>query len=118
MTKKVAKNPKKGVVQSKGDFITSAKKQLSTERLLSAVSKANLEIINHRLAELRERQGILQTEVRGFTQSSVSRIETRDDIKLSTLLQYINSIGMVLEIKVRAKDTKEEYSLIDTAKAS
>ena len=33
-----------------------------------------------------------------FTQSSVSKIEKRKDIKISTLIDYLDSLGMGLEI--------------------
>ena len=33
-----------------------------------------------------------------FTQSSVSKIEKRKDMKISTLIDYLDSLGMGLEI--------------------
>ena len=51
-----------------------------------------------RLAQLREEQNVKQSEMVNFTQSSVSKIEKRKDIKISTLIDYPDSLGMGLEI--------------------
>ena len=51
-----------------------------------------------RLAQLREEQNVKQSEMTNFTQSSVSKIEKRKDIKISTLIDYLDSLGMGLEI--------------------
>jgi hypothetical protein len=93
----------KKVLAKKGDFFASARSQLTPERLVRAHSKAMSEIFSIRLSKLRTQQGIAQTEVKGFTQSNVSRLETRDDMKLSTLLQYLDSIDMDVEITVKPK---------------
>lgn len=115
MAKIKKKTSKRKSVIVKGDFFEMARKLMPKESFERAIFKGTLEVINIRLARLRELQGIRQSEVEGFTQSSVSRLEGREDIKLSTLLQYINSIGMEIEIKVREKGKKKEYSLINTA---
>ena len=39
-----------------------------------------------------------QSEMIHFTQSSVSKIEKRKDIKISALIDYLDSLGMGLEI--------------------
>ena len=56
-----------------------------------------------RLAQLREERNVKQSEMRNFTQSSVSKIEKRKDIKISTLIDYLDSLGMGLEIKAYPK---------------
>ncbi len=77
--------------------------------------KAERENLSIKLARIREEQNIRQSEVANFTQSSVSRLEKRKDIKLSTLIDYVDSIGLGLEIKVYPKVTnskvKEEVLL-------
>lgn len=88
------------------DFFKEAKKHLSRERIKRAKAKAQAEIFAIRLAELRQKQGINQTDVEGFTQSSISKLESRYDMKLSTLLEYLDSIGMKVEILVRPKSGK------------
>lgn len=87
----------------KNDFFESARSQLSPKQLVRAHSKALSEIFSIRLSQLRAQQGMAQTEVSGFTQPNVSRLESRDDMKLSTLLQYLSSIDMDVEITVKPK---------------
>lgn len=55
------------------------------------------------LAELRETYKVKQTQLKGFSQPSVSRIERRKDMKLSTLLEYLSSMDLELEMTVRPK---------------
>ena len=98
------------------DFFESARKQLSPKQLVRAHSKALSEIFSIKLAQLRVQQGIAQTEVSGFTQSNVSRLETRDDMKLSTLLQYLSSIDMDVEITVKPKHGENKGELIKLLK--
>lgn len=43
--------------------------------------------------------GIRQEDIKGFTQSSISKLESRKDIKVSALIEYLDNIGMGVEIK-------------------
>ena len=52
------------------------------------------------LTKLREMLGYRQTEIHGFSQSAVSRLESRGDIKLSTLIAYTDAMGLDIEIRV------------------
>jgi transcriptional regulator with XRE-family HTH domain len=61
-----------------------------------------------KLGQLREKRGLKQNEVENFSQTSVSRLEKRRDIKISTLVEYLNSLGMGLEIKTYPKDKSVE----------
>ncbi|MDR1249450.1 MAG: helix-turn-helix domain-containing protein, partial [Treponema sp.] len=70
--------------------------------------KAEQEILAIKLGQLRERRGLKQNEVENFSQTSVSRLEKRRDIKISTLVEYLNSLGMGLEIKTYPKDKSVE----------
>lgn len=85
------------------DFASEAEKGLPAWRVRRARKLAAEEIKLIKLSQLREQLGVRQTEVRGFTQSNVSRLEARKDMKLSTLIQYLRSLG--LEIEIRAIDT-------------
>lgn len=38
-----------------------------------------------------------------FSQSSISKIEGRKDIKISTLIDYLDNLGMGLEIRAYSK---------------
>ncbi|MCK5201561.1 MAG: XRE family transcriptional regulator, partial [Spirochaetales bacterium] len=64
---------------------------------------AEREILSIRLADLRERQGIRQSDLKAFTQSAVSKLEKRKDMKISTLIEYLEDIGMGLEIRAYPK---------------
>jgi len=62
-----------------------------------------------RLSELRKAQGISQTElavILNKQQGEISKIERRQDVKLSTLRDYISSIGGTLQVLARMSDGK------------
>ena len=54
--------------------------------------------LNIRLKALREKYGVRQTDVANFTQTAVSKLEGRRDMRISTLIDYLESLGMGLEI--------------------
>ena len=73
---------------------------------------AQKESLNIRLAMLREKYGMKQSEISNFTQTAVSKIENRKDIRISTLIDYLDSLGMGLEISACPKNsTKKELLL-------
>ena len=74
------------------------KSKMTPESIRKAHMKAEQEILTIRLAQLREEQNRTQSEMNNVTQSSVSKIEKRKDIKISTLIDYLDSLGMGLEI--------------------
>lgn len=57
-------------------------------------------IFKLKLAELRKKFGIKQSDIKGFSQVSISRIESRNGIRFFTLIDYIHTCGLGLEIKV------------------
>ncbi|GHT64019.1 hypothetical protein FACS1894110_02880 [Spirochaetia bacterium] len=61
------------------------------------------ERLNIKLGQLREKHGIRQNDVSSFTQTAVSKLENRKDIKISTLIDYLDSLGMGLEIRTYPK---------------
>lgn len=81
------------------------KEKMSPEAVRKAEMLAEQEILAIRLAHLRESKNIKQNEVPNFSQTSVSRLEHRKDIKISTLLEYLDSLGMGVEIKAYPKDS-------------
>ena len=80
------------------DAIKMMESQMSEESVKRAHLKAEQEILSIRLAQLREEQNIKQSEMVDFSQTSVSKIEKRKDLKISTLIEYIDNLGMGLEI--------------------
>ena len=80
--------------------------------LEKAKKLAKKESLNIQLGLLREKYGIKQSELSNFTQTSVSKIENRKDIRISTLIEYLDSLDMGLEIFAYPKDsTKKELLL-------
>lgn len=80
------------------DVIKMMENNMSEEAVRRAHIKAEQDIMAIRLAELREEQNVKQSEMANFTQSSVSKIEKRKDMKISTLIDYLDSLGMGLKI--------------------
>jgi hypothetical protein len=96
------------------NFFESIEKLMSTADIKKSKEKAKKLIFQYRLKELREKQGIKQEEIERFSQPSISRIEKRTDIKLSTLFEYLESIGLNLEITARSKkNPKIKYILLN-----
>jgi hypothetical protein len=80
--------------------------------LARAKKMAKEESLNIRLAILREKYGMKQSEVSKFTQTAVSKLEKRKDIRISTLIDYLDSLDMGLEITARPRNsTKKELLL-------
>jgi len=80
---------------------------MKADQIHRARAEAEREILSIRLAGLRERRGIKQTEIPAFSQTAISKLERRKDIKLSTLIEYLEGIGMGMEIRVYPKDGRE-----------
>ena len=72
--------------KSKKDYLDELQAQLSPERVNRAKSKAEEEILAVKLSQLRETMGIKQKDVKMFSQSSVSKIESRKDMMM---VQYL-----------------------------
>lgn len=86
--------------------IKNLKSRLSPQRVQKAQEEAKSMILNIKLGELRQMRGMKQEEIDCFSQSSISKIENRSDIKLSTLREYLHCIGMEIEIRARPKGSK------------
>ena len=65
---------------------------------------AQKESLNIRLSLLREKYGVRQSDVSNFAQTAVSKLENRKDIRISTLIDYPDSLGMGLEIMACPKN--------------
>ena len=85
--------------------ISELDKKIKPEVLAKARKLCEQDLLNIRLKELRSKSGIKQTDV--------SKLERRKDIKISTLIDYLDSLGMGLEIAAlsRGKATKKEILL-------
>ncbi|MBR6296546.1 MAG: helix-turn-helix transcriptional regulator [Treponema sp.] len=97
------------------DTIKMMESNMSPESVRRAHIKAEQDILSIRLAQLREEHNVKQSEMTNFTQSSVSKIEKRKDMKISTLIDYLDNLGMGLEIITYPKfsgSKKEEKVLL------
>jgi len=96
------------------DFFSFAETVMSKDEIEEAHAKAEKLIFKLKLAELRKQFGIKQSDIKGFSQVSISRIESRNDIRISTLIDYIHACGLGLEIKAipKKKNKKEDFILL------
>lgn len=96
------------------DFTDELASMLSPERVKRAKREAEKEIFQIRLAELRKSMGIRQEDLPAFSQSAISKLESRKDMKISTLIEYLDNIGMGIEIRVypRNKENKPQKEVI------
>jgi len=99
--------------QKISNFFKHCEKTMSKESIERSNKKAQKILLQIRLKELREKEGFKQTDINSFSQPSISRIESRHDLKLSTLQEYLTAIGMTLEIIARPKkNPKKKYILL------
>lgn len=73
---------------------------------------ASAKILKIKLAQLRETTGKKQSDIFGFSQASISKIESRNDMKVSTLIDYIHALGMEIEIKASNKSNNKKILLL------
>lgn len=93
------------------DAIKAMESVMSHRNIERSDRKARKEILQIRLAELRKLRKLTQSQVKGFSQVDISRLESRDDMKLSTLIKYVRGLGADIEIKARLKDEDKEITL-------
>jgi len=86
--------------------------KMNPEVLAKAKKMAQEVSLNIRLAMLREKYGVKQSEIANFTQTAVSKLENRKDIRISTLIDYLDSLGMGLEITAYSKNSSKKELLL------
>ena len=67
--------------QKNKDFTDELAAMLPKERVERAKRDAEKEIFQIRLSELRKKVGLRQEDIKNFSQSSISKLESRKDIK-------------------------------------
>jgi hypothetical protein len=70
------------------------------------------ESLNIKLKALRSKYGVKQGDLSQFTQTAVSKLESRKDIKISTLIDYLESLDMGLEIIALPKGKKAKREIL------
>jgi len=86
--------------------------RMNPEVLVKARKMAERESLNIRLGMLRDKYGVKQSEIANFTQTAVSKLENRKDIRISTLIDYLDSLGMGLEISAYPKNSAKKELLL------
>ena len=86
--------------------------KMNPDVLARAKKMAQEESLNIRLAILREKYGVKQSEIENFTQTAVSKLEKRKDIRISTLIDYLDSLNMGLEITAFPKNSSKKELLL------
>lgn len=94
------------------NFFKEAEKKVSPKILARARDAAQREIFRIRLAELRGKYKIKQADFKKFKQASISRIENRADIRISTLVDYLHDIDMELTISAKPRKQKENKAFV------
>lgn len=95
--------------QREAEILSDPKRRARIEAETAAILAAN------RLARLRERAGLTQTDVArilGITQSRVSRLERAEDLNLSTLERYVAALGGELHVDARIGDDVIELTAV------
>lgn len=97
-------------VKLKRNPIENLERSLSPERVARAKHKAEKMLFQINLADLRKQVGLRQEDIAHFSQSGLSKLESRKDMKISTLINYLDSLGMDLEIKAKLRKKKDGKS--------
>ena len=84
--------------------------KMKPESVTRSRAIAEQEILTIKLSQLREKLGVKQDEFTNFSQTSISRLEKRKDIRISTLIEYLNNLGMGLEIKTFPKKNSKKIN--------
>jgi len=94
------------------NFFDLAEKSLPKEKVEEAYRDAQKEIFKIKLSDLRKQFGIKQTDISRFSQPAISRLESRKDMKVSTLMDYVHSLGLEIQIKVKDKKKPKAREII------
>ena len=92
--------------------IRELEEKLDPEVIEKAHKLYECESLNIKLKVLRTKYGIKQENMARFTQTAISKLERRKDIKISTLMDYLNSMNMGLEITAIPKDKKNQKEIL------
>jgi hypothetical protein len=89
------------------DAMKAMESVMSDESIARSNEIYEREVLMLNLAELRAHYNVKQTDITGFSQPAISRIEGRTDIKLSTLVKYLSQMDLAMEIKVRPRKPRK-----------
>ena len=86
------------------------------ETVLAAEAKAERTLASLRLGQLRKARGLTQETIADrleIRQVSVSRLEARDDVRVSTLRSVVEAMGGEMEIRANFADAAYRISFSD-----
>jgi ABC-type histidine transport system ATPase subunit len=86
--------------------------RMDPEVLAMAKKMAQKESLNIRLAMLQEKYKNKQGKNENVTQTPVSKLDVRKDMRISTLIDYLDNLGMGLEITACPKNSNERELLL------
>lgn len=92
----------------KNSIIDEISSSLPEKKIRKAYAEAEKAILQIRLSEIREKRGIRQEDLKTFSQSGASKLESRKDMKISTLIEYLDNLGLGIEIKAYPKNNKNK----------
>ena len=72
-----------------------------------AIKQGQEKIKDLQLKIAREKMGLNQTDLKGLTQPEVSKIESRKDLKISTLRKYAKALELRVKISFVSEDNEE-----------
>lgn len=99
----------------KNNVLKLIESRMSPASIKRSNAKAQKLLLALRLAEFRKAMNVDQSSVKGFSQPAVSKIESRGDIKLSTLVEYCHGLGAEVEIAAKpARKSKKRFVLLQT----
>lgn len=97
------------------DFFAHAAEVMAPEAIEASERMAEEIMRGIHLAALRQHEGLRQEDVPGFTQESVSRLESRADIKLSTYERYLQSLQYDLVVLAVPKKAGKALVVLEGA---
>jgi len=88
------------------DVFEMLESKMTPAEIRRSDAKARKILMALRLAEFRRQLKIDQAHVRGFSQPAVSKIEGRNDIKLSTLVEYCKALDANVTITAQRRSQR------------
>ena len=92
--------------------LNELEQKTNPETLAKARKLYEQESLTQKLRLLRGKYGKKQESLPGFSQTAVSKLERRKDIKVSTLIEYLDGLGLGLEIVALPKDENAEREIL------
>jgi len=95
------------------------------KKFMASLPKGRRKVIAMRAAEIMAEEMTLQelrraldrsqeatAEALGLKQAAISRLENRDDMRISTLREYVEALGGDLEVYARFKESRNKVHLV------